>query len=78
MQMPKSIKKLPFKQYDAGNGEVKYKIDVSQVNINHEMMYLCEFTVNSKYHKRNWYGYTVDVHSFRMLISKKIKGLPNI
>ena len=73
MQMPKSIKELPFKQYDAGNGGVKYKIDVSQVNINHEMMYLCEFTINSKYRKYNWYGCTVDVHSFRMLISKKEK-----
>lgn len=73
MQMPKSIKELPFKQYDAGNGGVKYKIDVSQVNINHEMMYLCEFTVNSKYHEHNWYGCTVYVHSFRMLISKREK-----
>lgn len=74
MKMPKSIKELPFKKYDGrGNTPIRYKIDVSLVTIEHERMYLIEFTANPKYKKYNWYGIPTQLKSFRALISKKNK-----
>ena len=73
MKMPKNIKELPFGKYDGeGNDCVRYKIDVSQISIGHERMYLIECTANPKYEIYHFrLGYYTHLNSFRVLVSKK-------